>query len=256
MKTYEFNVDSGTSLDVYLTAGRVDIRQGEPGRVDVEVETNDPRFTVEQRGNQIYISSDRESRWTSARNAAHVVVKVPEGIDATISTAAANVDSTVRLGDIYIKSASADVELTEVNGGNVKTATGDVEIGRVADYLKVSSASGDIIIGQCLGKAEFSAASGDIHIRDCDGPVKANCASGDVMLGRFAGDRASFKTMSGDVSVGVPAGTKIDLDVTTLSGELRLPDRPEGAEPVTPTRKMSIRAKLVSGDLILKRVAS
>ncbi|MDX1469236.1 MAG: DUF4097 family beta strand repeat-containing protein [Acidimicrobiia bacterium] len=254
MNNYEFDVDSNTSLDVYLTAGRVDIRPGEQGRIEVVVDTNDPKFEVSQRGGQIYISSDRDSRWASGRNSANVVIKAPEGTDATISTATANIDSTVRLGDVFIKSATADVELNEIHSGNVKTASGDVEIGRVSDYLKVASASGDVMIGRCEGKAECSAASGDVHIRDCEGPVKANSASGDITLGRFAGDRASFKTMSGDVTVGVPAGTKINLDVTTLSGELRLPERSDDAEPVTPTRKISLRAKLVSGDLILKRV--
>lgn len=254
MKTYEFDVEAGTSLDIYVTAGRVDIRPGEPGRIEVLVDTDDPKFEVSQRGAQIYISSDRESRWASARNSANVVIKAPEGTDASISTATANVDSAVRLGDVFIKSATADVDLTEINDGNVKTASGDVEIDRVHHDLKVASASGAVLIGRCDGKAECTAASGDIRIRDCDGLVKANSASGDITVDRFTGDRASFKTMSGDVTVGIPAGTKVDLDVTTLSGDLRLPEKQDGEKSAAPTRKTSLRAKLVSGDLILKRV--
>ncbi len=255
MSEYTFPADSATSLDIHLAAGRVAFRPGESASVVVEVDTKDPNFTVEQRGNQIYISSDRETKWASGRNAAQVVVRAPDGMDATITTATANIDSSIPLGDVYIKSATADVGLTEIEGGTIKTASGDAEIGLVQDYVKVSSASGNINIGQCHGKADFSAASGDVHIRDCEGPVKAASASGDISIGRFVGDRGSFKTMSGDVIVGVPAGTKIDLDVTTLSGQLRLPERPEDGEPVTPTRSMTIRAKLVSGDLVLKRVA-
>lgn len=254
MKTYEFDVEPGTSLDVYVTAGRVDIRPGKPGRIEVFVDTDDPKFEVSQRGATIYISSDRESRWASGRNSANVVIKAPDGTDATISTATADVDSTVRLGDVFIKSASADIDLAGIDGGNVKTASGDVEIDQVEDYVKVASASGDIVVGHCVGKAEFTAASGDVNVRHCVGPVHANSASGDITVSRFTGDRASFKTMSGDVTVGIPEGTKINLDVTTLSGELRLPEKRDGAEATAPRRNISLRAKLVSGDLILKRV--
>ena len=251
---YEFNVDSGASLDVHLTAGRLDIRGGEPGSIKVQVETRDPNFIVEQRGSQIYISSDRETRWTSAsRNSAQVVIEVPEGTDANIATAAANVESTVRLGDVAFKVASGDIGLAGIGRGTVKTATGDISLGSVDDYVKVSSASGDISIGTCSGKAEFSAASGDIHIRDCSGSVNASSASGDIALSRFTGDRASFKSMSGDANIGVLPGTKLDLDATLLSGSLNLPEPSQ--EPVASERRMKIRAKIVSGDLTIRRLS-
>ncbi len=248
---YEFKSERGTSLDVHLMAGHLSIREGDPGVIKVDVETDDGKFIVEQRGNQIYISSDRDSRWTS-RQSARVQIETPEGTDASIGTAAADVESTVRLGDVDIKLASGDVDLAGVHRGTIKTATGDVDITSVTDYVKAATASGDISIGSCQGKADFSAASGDISIRDCSGTVNASSASGDITLVRFTGDRATFKSMSGSAEIGVPPRTKLDLDATLLSGRLNLPEPSKDKAPSE--RRMRVRAKIVAGDLTIKRV--
>ncbi len=248
---YEFKVEPNAAIDVRIVSGRVEIASGEPGSIKVEVKTTDPKFEVEQRGGHIYINSDKETRWSS-RATAQVVVHVPDGTDATVSTASADIQSSASLGDVYLKTASGDIELATVERGTIKSASGDASLGRVNDYVKVSSASGDIHIGQCLGKAEFQAASGDIHITECSGSVNASSASGDITLSRFTGDRATFKSMSGDANIGVPPGTKLDLDATLLSGQLNLPEPKDSSAPSE--RRMKIRAKIVSGDLTIRRL--
>lgn len=250
---YEFKADAGTGLDIHLLSGHLSIREGESGKIKVDVETDDENFVVEQRGNQVYISSDRETRWISpSRKSAHVQIEAPAGVDATIGSAAAGIESSVDLGDVHIKLASGDIELAGVHRGTIKTATGDVEIAVVKDSVRASSASGDINIGKCEGKAEFSAASGDISIQDCRGPVSASSASGDITLEKFTGERANFKSMSGSAEIGVLPGTKLDLDASLLSGQLNLPEPSQNDS--RKERRMKVRAKIVAGDLTINRV--
>jgi DUF4097 and DUF4098 domain-containing protein YvlB len=76
--------------------------------------------------------------------------------------------------------------------------------------------------------------------------------SGDVSVRRFGSDDFSAKSMSGSVEIGIPAGTSVDLDATTLSGDILLPE-PQDSPP-SPSGTTDIKVRLVSGDLKIRRV--
>lgn len=247
-----FTVEGSPDIEVRIESGRVELRRGDPGTVSVTVETKTPDFIVEQRGNSILVSSDRTASWLS-RGSAYVVIEAPEGSDLRVGVASAPVLADMSLGKVDVKTASGDIELGSTESLAIKTASGDTEVKDVEHSLSFASASGDLRVrGTCRGSVAASTASGDIHIADCEATITVNTASGDVDIRRFTGRSASFKGMSGDVDMGIPRRTEIDLDINLLSGRLRVPD----PEPRTgdPERQMSIRAKLVSGDLSLKRV--
>lgn len=237
-------------MDVRIQSGRVEVTEGPPGEVVVDVDTADQGFTVEQRGDLIFVSSDKTTSWLS-RNSAYVRLVVPSGTDATISTASADIECRARLGKIVAKTASGEIEIDHADDVTIKTASGDAEVRHVGGDIKVSSASGDLRIGECEGKATFSAASGDVSVDSGSGSMTVSTASGDMRVGTFTGPRATIKTMSGTATIGVPSGTKLDLDATLLSGSLNLP-KPSADTPPT-EREMSITAKLVSGDLNIRR---
>jgi DUF4097 and DUF4098 domain-containing protein YvlB len=248
----EFQLEGAPELDVRIQSGRVEIVGSEPGVVRVSVETSDPNFVVEQRGNYITVSSDRESSWLS-RSSAIVYVEVPEGADATVATASAPVEISVPLRRLDIKTASGAIEAESAETADIRTASADVRIGSTGMVLRFKSASGDLFVTEgCHGTASVATASGDVHLKDVDASVDVNTVSGSVFFPRFTGAKASFKTMSGDIRLGIPPGTNIDLDVSALSGSLHLPESP--AEKTETRRHMAVTAKLVSGDMRLDRV--
>lgn len=247
-----FTVEGPPDIEVRIESGRVELRRGSSETVTVNVETKTPDFIVEQRGNSILVSSDKTTSWLS-RGSAHVVIETPEGSDLRVSVASAPVLADMALGKVDVKSASGDVELASTESLSIKTASGDAEVTNVEHSLTFASASGDLRVrGTCRGSVSASTASGDVYIADCEATLNVNTASGDIEVNRFTGRSGVFKGMSGDIDLGIPSRTEIDLDVNLLSGKLRVPD----PEPRTgaPERRMSIRAKLVSGDLTLKRL--
>jgi DUF4097 and DUF4098 domain-containing protein YvlB len=248
--TEQFEVGKNSAVDIRVKSGRVEVTTGPPGIITVEAETGDPKFSVEQAGDRVYVASDRDAGWLSARTA-NVVVTVPEETDVSIETASAKVECEGRLGDFDAKSASGDITLGHVDSAMVKTASGDVRASRVDRDIKVASASGDARVDHC-DRGVFSSASGDIRIDTVTDSINASTASGNLSIGRFVGARASFKSMSGDFSIGIPEGTKLDLDVSLLSGKLNLPKKTSATSPTE--RQMRIKAKIVSGDLTIKRV--
>jgi DUF4097 and DUF4098 domain-containing protein YvlB len=248
----EFQVDGSPDMEIRIESGRVELRTGPEERVGVTVDTKMPGFIVEQRGNSILVSSDKETPWLS-RGSAYVVVEAPPESDLTVAVASAPIRADLPLGKVDLKSASGDIELDTVESVAIKTASGDAEIASVAKSLTFTSASGNLRVRDgCHGDVAVSSASGDVLIKECTGSISVNTASGDSRLERFTGRNASFKSMSGDVDLGIPGGTDVSLDVRLLSGKLRLPD-PEPRKGA-PERQMSIRAKMVSGDLTITRV--
>lgn len=249
-KTY--SVRGKPDIDVRVESGRVEVRSGNEGEVSVSVDTSDPEFTVEQRGSSIVIASGRSRGW-SPRARSYVVVDTPPDSDLTASVATAEVRTDVPLDRVDIKTASADIELAGAETLTVKTASGNVQVGHVGKALRVTAASGDVSVsGDVRGTLGASTASGDVRIENCEATVDINSASGDVSIGRFSGRSGSFRSMSGDVTLGIVSGTSLDLDVDLLSGKLYLPEGP-GRERET-ERHMSVKAKLVSGDLRIERV--
>lgn len=252
MITEEFTVSGTPEIEVRIASGRIEIVNGPPGVISVEVDTSNPAFLVEQRGNLVVIASERNSGWLS-RGSDFVTVKMAPGGEARVSTASARFDCEPHMTRIDVKTASGDVEVQSAEVATVKTASGDVGIGDVSTSLKVNTASGDVFVrGESQGSLSCNTASGNLHIERCTGTIDVNSASGDAYIRRFTGNQASFKSMSGNIELGIPEGTKVDLDVTILSGRLRTPEKRESSLPIQ--REMSVRAKLVSGDLIIERL--
>lgn len=244
-----FTIEGPPDIEIRIETGRVDIRPGEPGTVDVRVDTKVAGFIVEQRGNSILVSSDKNASWLS-RGSAYIVIEAPDGTDIKAGVASAPIRAEIPLGKVDIRTASGDIELMAAETLVVKTASGDLDVGSVERGLRFSSASGDLrVADRAGGSVVASTASGDVHIEHSDATIEMNTASGDAHISYFEGRSASFKAMSGDIDIGVPPRTNVDLEVSLLSGRLRLPDSPKRDEP--PERHMSIRGKLVSGDFTL-----
>lgn len=251
MITKEFQADTGSELDVRIFAGRVEIRSGESGVVRVEVETHDSGFVVEQRGDQIRVHRDRTTGWSSS-GSDYVVISTGDKLDVTVTTASANIECHTPLGDVSTKTSSGATEVHQAKSVMAKSASGDITLGTVSNDVTITTASGDVVMETAGGKSHVSAASGDIHIHHGSGSVVASTASGDISIDRFEGHQAILKTISGEADVGIPAGTKVDLDATLMSGKLVTPPPIASIQPGN--REMTLRAKLVSGNLTIRRV--
>ena len=249
----DFNVGTGAELDVHVQSGRVEVTTGAPGFISVEVETRDPNFVVEKRGDLIYVSPEKNTGWLSGGSRAYVSAVVPEGTDVNIGTASGRIECRGQLGRVEVKSASGDVDIESGRSVVIKTASGDAHLANSDGEVRGSSASGDFYIGRTAGNTSISSASGDVRLEDAKGSVTISTASGNMRINSFEGNRAAFKSMSGNAVIGIQAGTKVDLDVSLLSGKLKLPAVSSSPSPSS-DRQMSVKAKLVSGDFSVKRL--
>lgn len=247
--TREFAVGAGSGLNVKIQSGRVDVTEGPPGAITVEVTANDPdAVEIHQTGDTVYVSDNR-SGWV-VRGSVRIAASVPPGSDLEVGSASADIHVDAALRNMTCRTASGDVAFRTADSLDVKTASGAVRGERVTGDLRVNSASGDIWIGTVGGRLTTALASGDVRIEEVGGDLRSNSASGDMRIDRFRGDEVTIKSVSGDLVVGFPRGITLDAEVNTLSGNVHLP----GAAPPEPSegtarRRVRLSAKTVSGDI-------
>jgi DUF4097 and DUF4098 domain-containing protein YvlB len=246
-----FEVGAAPEVVVRIESGRIEIVEGPTRQVKAIVETKDPGFIVEQRGDSILLQHDPEAGWLSSKRT-DVFLEVPPGASATLRTASADVSAQVALDKVEVKTASGDVDLDEAAKVVIKTASGDTAVEEVTEALRFTSASGGLQAERVTGSIVASTASGDIAVEEAEATTEVNTVSGDVRLHRFLGRHLVVKSMSGSIDVGIPSGTKVDLDASLMSGRLLLPPAAEATTVVD--RHISVKVKSVSGNLTIERL--
>lgn len=247
----QFSLAATPAVDIDVRTADVVVDRGPAGAVTVQIDAkNEADWHVTQHGDGISVRDERTG-WRS-RGGGRVRLTVPDGTAARITTASGDVSISVTTGRTQITTASGDVRVAIATALTVKTASGDVVVDRVAHDTSVKSASGDLKATEVGGALDATTASGDIRIDRITGDVRASTASGDIRVTVFSGEQFLANTVSGDVSLGIPAGRRVDLDVNTLTGDVVLPER-RTAPAAAPTGSVSIRVKSVSGDFRLQR---
>jgi DUF4097 and DUF4098 domain-containing protein YvlB len=166
-------------------------------------------------------------------------VSLPLGSDACLSMGAGGVETRGRMGKITANTGAGSVRLDDCDearahtgAGNVeiaavsgsvdtKTGAGKVTVGKVGANATIVTAAGNAKVGDIGGWAKFTTAHGNIEVERAGDNLEAFTASGNVDVGRADHGRVRAKTVSGRVSVGVPAGVAALLDISTLSGRVR-----------------------------------
>jgi hypothetical protein len=163
------------------------------------------------------------------------VVELPEGSSCRVSTASGDVRCTGEYGALDIHSAG-----------------GDIGAERVSGPVRLESASGDVSVSQAR-EANVKTASGNVEIGCVSGDVQVHTASGNVRIEGASGHRTDVKSASGDISVGVAPGIGVYLDLSSLSGTVSS-DLEPGEE--TGRAEMRLCCRSISGDVRVSRAAA
>jgi hypothetical protein len=149
------------------------------------------------------------------RHSADVTITVPAGCPTQVSVINAGTIVSGISANISAKSVSGDITLDGVTGSvDAKTVSGNVEARGIGGDLAFSSVSGDLTLaGSAIGRLSARTVSGQVTA-DLDVP---------------AGSGARVSTVSGDVSVRVPASASARVDLRSTSGRLR-----SNFEPLSP----------------------
>lgn len=267
---YQFDIDGHARLVISLQSGDIEVYPSPNSGIEASLTGKTADVTVEQVGNTVSITSEKKtSLFTSG--SVRVAVGVPEGCDLELSGATLDLLSRQRLGAVKARTASGDIRLVDADDLVVKTASGEVRFDTIHGHCEVTAASGDVFGDAVAGDLKASLASGDVRVGRVDGDVSVKSASGDAQIDRAQGQDIAIRSMSGDITIGLPSGIRLDFDLDALSGDINLPPTaappappppPEpGSEFVQPVetatepqrRTVRVYAKTVSGDIKIER---
>lgn len=263
---YQFDIDGHARLVISLQSGDVEVYPSPDGGIEASLSGKTAGVTVEQAGNTVTITSEKKTSFFTAPSV-RVAVGVPSGCDLEVSGASLDVVSRQRLGAVKARTASGDIRLADVDELVVKTASGDVRFDTVHGHCDVTAASGDLVGDVITGDLKASLASGDVRVGRVDGDISVKSASGDAQIDRAEGDDIAIRSMSGDITIGLPPGIRLDFDLDALSGDIDLPppatpshsepgsDEDQSAGDTSERRRRLVRvqAKTVSGDINIER---
>lgn len=277
MRRETFETPGELLLTLKLPRGEVELEtvDGEQATVELEAVNQSERalqqierseITLRERGDghELFVDADPEDfgfrrgrvtiSWSGRRDSIRVRVRVPHGTDVNVTTGSADISARGRFGDIESKTASGDIRFEEVaRDASIKVAAGDVKVDRVGGSLKVQSAAGDVAAGEVGGTVEVKTASGDVSVDEAGDSVSVQSASGDVRVGAVSKGSVELKSLSGDLLVGIRRGSRVYMDIKTVTGdarsELDVGDAPDDDEGPL----VNLRATAMSGDIKIVR---
>lgn len=269
----EFPHPAPVTAEIRLSSGVVELIAEDRETVRVDVSPYDDRAAsreaaeatqVELTGDTLTVISPDARAWKINRRTPRlrIAVRVPAGSAGWVKLASADLLCRGEWAQIDLTTASGDVDVAEVAGDlTVSTASGDLRAGHVGGRLVAHSASGNISARHVNGPSDLRTASGDMRIEATTGDLAAKTASGDLRVEAASQGTLQAASASGDVWVGVVAGTGVWLDLTSITGRTRsdldMPGRDAAAagDAAAASHAMSIQARTVSGDITVQRVS-
>src|SRR6185503_18599682 len=182
-------------------------------------------------------------------------ISVPHGSSIDSATVSADVAGRGRFRTAKVHTTSGDVSLGAVAGdATVKTVSGDLDVERVDGKASLNSVSGDLELGPVAGEISASTVSGDLHVTSAGSSVNAKGVSGDVTVESVRRGEARLQSVSGDITLGVAAGARVWMDVSSMSGSTQSDLEPDEAGAGGEV-DLRIKANSASGDIRLQRTA-
>lgn len=182
--------------------------------------------------------------WGDIRSEGHIG-------ESTFDIAAGSIrlDQTGRL---KLRTAAGDVSVGRSGGHtDVATSSGKIWIGEIDGTALIKTSNGDITVGEVAGDVQLSTANGGITVDRALAAVSAKTAFGSVRIGEVVRGSVVLETAFGDLELGVREGTAAWLDVSSQQGSVRSDldaiDHPAHAEET-----VEVRARTRFGDIVIR----
>lgn len=173
---------------------------------------------------------------------AELRVALPEGVSAQANVVSGDINAEEVRGDLALTTVSGNVRVGDTRGAlTLSTTSGDVEVRDHDGAVSAESVSGDVRLEGDLASPTVRTVSGEARLDGASGSVVLSSISGELSLEGAGlagldvestsgdiearvelaeGATGSISNISGDVELRLSEDARLDLEVTTASGEL------------------------------------
>jgi DUF4097 and DUF4098 domain-containing protein YvlB len=277
----EFDTPERISVLLDITAGHVRINASDRTDTVVEVRPADPSRDADVQAaeqTQVEYANGRLSVKAS-RNKLRTLFGRPGSIDVAIDIPSdsrvdakgwADYQGHGRIGESAFDTAAGSIRLDQTGRLKLRSAAGDISVGRSSGPIDVSTSSGKVWIGEIDGGAVVKSSNGDITVGDVSGDVRLKTANGDitvyralaavsaktangsVRIGEVVRGSVVLETGFGDIELGVREGTAAWLDVSSQHGTVRS-DLTASDTPQESDDTVEVRGRTSFGDIVIRR---
>jgi hypothetical protein len=199
-----------------------------------------------------------------------VLVELPTGSAVHGEVSVGDVHSTGVLGRCRLKTSVGHFRLDRTGqlrlntlghvtvdaidgSADVATGSGRVHIGEIGGTAVIKNSNGNIDLGTVTGELRARTANGDISVDRAGAAVDAKTSNGTIRIGQVTRDSVTLHTATGDLEIGIAAGTAAWLDLNTGHGRVHnaLDDIDHGPEKSEET--VEVRAHTSFGDITVRR---
>lgn len=143
-------------------------------------------------------------------------------------TGSGNVELSVPRGaTVHVRLQSGDIEITDVAGARIESASGDVDVSGLSKGVEIEALSGDITLADSTGGVRLQSLSGtveatDLRPNDDRDAFVVKSVSGDISLERVSHAKVEGETTSGSVRFTGPLATRGGYKLRTTSGDVTM----------------------------------
>jgi DUF4097 and DUF4098 domain-containing protein YvlB len=276
-----FDTPEPITAVIEITAGRVQINAGDRADTVVDVRPRDKnreadvhaaeQTQVEYAGGQLSVRAPKNKLRSLLGRPPSIEVTIELPSDSRVDAKGwADYRSEGRIGESSFDTAAGSIRLDQTGGLKLRTAAGNVSVGRSNGHTDVSTSSGKIWIGEIDGAAVVKTANGDITVGEVTDDVRLNTANGDitvhralaavsaktaygsVRIGEVVRGTVVLETSFGELELGVREGTAAWLDVSSQHGSVRS-DLEASDGPEASADTVEVRARTGYGDIVIRR---
>jgi DUF4097 and DUF4098 domain-containing protein YvlB len=277
-----FDTPDPITANIEPGIGYVTIVASDRGDTVVEVRPTNPndesdvdaaeRTTIDFAGGTLTVKGPRINpfSWSNKTRSIDVTVELPTGSHLHGNSGMGDLTATGRLGDVSYKTGLGHVQIDEVAGLSISSATGNVLGNRITGKSSISTASGRLhvgelvaggvlknsngatVVGTARGPLKVRSANGDITVEETTDDVEAKTAAGAVRVLDAGRGSLTLETSMGEIEIGIREGSAAWLDVKTKFGRVRNEMTASGA-PAKHADKVEIHANTAFGDVIVRR---
>jgi hypothetical protein len=204
-------VDAPGQPEVRITAGSGSITVIGEARDDVVVDGD----ADVHRGHDgaIEIASRRRSR--------SMTVRCPEGASVMVGSRSGRLRLSGRLGKVRATTLSGSIDVEEAAAADLRAMSGTITVGKCDGPCRIKTKSGSTHVGSA-DSVDIHIGSGRVRIDRVAGSVSVRAVSGSVALEAGGGGPIEVETMSGSVSIVLPAGCKPDVRAKSHSSRPKI----------------------------------
>ena len=184
---------------------------------------------------------------------AHLHLVVPPGLTYAITAGSADVSILADIQRAKILSSSGNIRIGQANDLDCSSGSGDISVARLSGRVgRLTTGSGDITVGEAFCPVSAKSGSGEVSINALHlTELRATSGSGDISVPSSSGS-VDVRSASGSLAVGIADGLPAWLDLTSVSGGIRI-DLEAAAQPAPGEPYASVRARTASGGIAVYR---